>query len=280
MPAMDQKAKLMKAVSFIMEKMAEDPRVAVVLGSGLGSFAESVQDAVEIPYEEIPGWPASTAPGHAGKLVYGLFGNTPVLVMQGRLHFYEGYSLEEVVFPVRVFGEMGIPFYFATNASGGISHNLSPGDLVLVHDHINFQGHNPLRGTNEGSWGPRFPDMTFTYDRELMDIAERSASSLEIQIRRGVYAALPGPSFETPAEIRMLRVMGADLVGMSTVPEVITARHMGMKVCVISCVANHAAGMYEKPLSHEEVLQEMDKASGKLVSLLQSVMLRLGQKQP
>ncbi len=267
----------MEAVSMILKRTGIQPRVAVVLGSGLGAFAESVQDPVEIPYEEIPGWPVSTAPGHAGNLVSGLFGNTPVLVMQGRQHFYEGYSLQEVVFPVRVFGEMGIPFYFATNASGGISHNLSPGDLVLVNDHINFQGHNPLRGMNEGAWGPRFPDMTFAYDRELIRITEESASSLKIQIKRGVYAAFTGPSFETPAEIRMLRIMGADLVGMSTVPEVITARHMGMRVCVISCVANHAAGMYEKPLSHEEVLQEMNKASTKLVSLLQSVILRLGR---
>lgn len=275
---MDQKDKVREAVSLIQERIKHQPRVAVVLGSGLGAFADSVQEAIEIPYREIPGWPASTAPGHAGKLVSGLFGNTPVLVMQGRLHYYEGYSLSEVVFPVRVFGEMGIPFYFATNASGGISHSLAPGDLVLIYDHINFQGHNPLRGPNEGSWGPRFPDMTFAYDRELMDLTEVSASSLNMQIRRGVYAAFTGPSFETPAEIRMLRLMGADVVGMSTVPEVITARQMGMRVCAISCVANYAAGMYEKPLSHVEVLQEMEKASGKLVNLLQSVILKLGEK--
>jgi len=265
-------------VKTIRSRILNVPEVVVVLGSGLGSFVEPIRDAVEIPYREIPRWPVSTAPGHAGKLVSGLLGDTPVLVMQGRVHFYEGYSPEEIVFPVRVFGELGVPFYFATNASGGVSYGLSPGDLVVVHDHINLQGYNPLRGKNEDSWGPRFPDMTCAYDRELIRMAEDAALETGIQVKRGVYAAFPGPSFETPAEIRMLRVLGADLVGMSTVPEVIAARHIGMRVCVISCVANLAAGMTENPLTHEEVLEEMGNAAGRLVRLVQAMIGRLGAR--
>lgn len=272
---MSSKKMVHEAMDYINSRISKKPLISVVLGSGLGAFAESIQEAVEIRYNEIPGWPESTAPGHSGKLVYGIFGTTPVVAMQGRHHFYEGYPLEQVVFPVRVFGEMKIPFYFATNATGGINYSLSPGDLVLIYDHINFMGHNPLRGSNEVSWGPRFPDMTYAYDRRLIDLAEKTSSSVGLQVRRGVYAAFPGPSFETPAEIRMLRMLGADVVGMSTVPEVIAARHMGMRVCVISCVANSAAGMSEKMLSHEEVLREMDKASGKLVNLLQAMILKL-----
>lgn len=271
--------KVREATGFISDRIKCRPEVSVVLGSGLGAFAESIQDRVEIPYGEIPGWPESTAPGHAGKLISGVFGSTPVLVMQGRHHFYEGYSLSEVVFPVRVFGEMNIACYFATNASGGISYALSPGDLVLVYDHINFQGSNPLRGENQDSWGPRFPDMTYAYDKSLMELVERAAASVNLQVKRGVYAAFAGPSFETPAEIRMLRILGADLVGMSTVPEVIVARHMGMKVCVISCVANYAAGMTEDQLTHEEVLAEMNRASDRVVNLLQATILRLKEIQ-
>ena len=268
-----------EAVDFIQARIRYRPEAAIVLGSGLGGFVESIQDRIELPYADIPGWPESTAPGHSGKLVSGVFGSTSVMVMQGRHHFYEGYSLSEVVFPVRVFGEMKIPYYFATNASGGISHALSPGDLVLVYDHINFQGHNPLRGPNEDAWGTRFPDMTYSYDMRLIELAERAASSINIQVKRGVYAAFPGPSFETPSEIRMMRLLGADLVGMSTVPEVIVARHMGMKVCVISCVANYAAGITQNPLTHEEVLSEMDKASGRVVNLVQATILRLKEVQ-
>lgn len=276
---MTLKCKVGEAVDFIFERIRNTPRAAVVLGSGLGAFVESIQERVEIDYSEIPGWPESTAPGHKGKLVSGVFGSTRVLAMQGRHHFYEGYLLEEVTFPVRVFGEMKIPYYFATNASGGVSYSLSPGDLVLVNDHINFQGHNPLRGVNNDDWGTRFPDMTFAYDKKLIELVESAASSVNLQVKRGVYAAFPGPSFETPAEIRMLRVLGADLVGMSTVPEVIVARHMGMRACVISCVANFAAGMTETPLTHEEVLEEMDKSSSRLVNLLQATILRLDEAE-
>ncbi len=258
----------MEAADFLRKKIPEKPRAVVVLGSGLGAFAESLEDAVAIPYGEIPGWAQSTAPGHAGTLSAGRVEGVPVVALQGRLHYYEGYSMEEVTFPVRVLGEWGVDNYIATNASGGINHGFRPGDIVLVHDHINFLGENPLRGINEDDWGPRFPDMSDVYDEGLMETAERCASRNGIQLRRGVYIAFGGPSFETPAEIRMARFMGADAVGMSTVPEVIVARHMGMRVCVFSCVANYAAGMTEKPLSHEEVLDAMHKTSGRLVRLL------------
>lgn len=277
---MSYREEIARAAELIQDRIRSEPKAAIVLGSGLGSLADSLKDAVTIPYAGIDGWPVSTAPGHAGRLVSGRLGHVPVLVLQGRVHFYEGYSPEEIAFPVRVLGEMGVPFYLATNASGGVSHELSPGDLVVLHDHINLQGFNPLRGRNEDEWGPRFPDMTFTYDRELIAIAEEAASSIGVRLQRGVYAAFPGPSFETPAEIRMIRALGADLVGMSTVPEVIVARHMGMRVCVISCVANYAAGMTEAVLTHEEVLEEMDKAAGRLSRLVESMVTILGSRMP
>jgi purine-nucleoside phosphorylase len=265
---MSIKDRALEAANFLREKIPEIPRAAVVLGSGLGAFAESLEEAVSIPYGKIPGWAPSTAPGHAGMLSAGRVGAVPVVVLQGRLHYYEGYGMEDVTFPVRVLGEWGVTDYIATNASGGINYGFRPGDIVLVHDHINFIGENPLRGANEDDWGPRFPDMSNVYDENLMETAEKCASRVGIQLRRGVYIAFGGPSFETPAEIRMARLMGADVVGMSTVPEVIVARHMGMRICVFSCVANYAAGMTEKPLSHEEVLEAMQKTSGRLVRLL------------
>ncbi|HPK42396.1 MAG TPA: purine-nucleoside phosphorylase [Synergistales bacterium] len=276
---MSYREEVARAAKLIQDRIRAVPKVAIVLGSGLGSLADSLEDAVTIPIAGIDRWPVSTAPGHAGRLVSGRLGDVPVL-MQGRVHFYEGYSPEEVTFPVRVLGEMGVPFYFATNASGGVSHDLSPGDLVVLHDHINLQGFNPLRGRNVDDWGPRFPDMTFTYDQELIAIAEEAASSLGVRLKRGVYAAFPGPSFETPAEIRMIRTLGADLVGMSTAPEVIVARHMGMRVCAISCVANYAAGMKEAVMTHEQVLKEMDKAAGRLSRLLKSMVAELGSMVP
>ncbi|MGC9371952.1 MAG: purine-nucleoside phosphorylase [Thermovirgaceae bacterium] len=265
---MSIKDRALEAADFLRKKVPGIPRAAVVLGSGLGAFAESLEDAVSIPYGEIPGWAQSTAPGHAGRLSAGRVGGVPVVALQGRLHYYEGYSMADVTFPVRVLGEWGVENYIATNASGGINHGFRPGDIVLVHDHINFLGENPLRGANEDDWGPRFPDMSAVYDEGLMETAERCASRTGIQLRRGIYIAFGGPSFETPAEIRMARQMGADAVGMSTVPEVIVARHMGMRVCVFSCVANYAAGMTGKSLSHEEVLDAMQKTSGRLVRLL------------
>jgi len=268
---MTYKEKVYSAVEFLRTKISEVPEVAIVLGSGLGSFADEIQEAVDIPYEDIPFWPRSTVPGHAGRLVIGHVGNNYVIALNGRVHYYEGYSMDEVTFPVRVCGLLGVKALVLTNASGGINYGLKPGDLVLIYDHINFMGVNPLRSEDRDFFEPRFPDMTFVYDSKLMDLCEHIAQENGIILKRGLYIAFSGPSFETPAEIRMSRLLGADVVGMSTVPEAIVARQMGMRVCAISCVANYAAGMEGKVLTHEEVLEEMGRASGKLVTILRGL---------
>lgn len=269
--------KVAQALKYLQEKVPFCPDVVVVLGSGLGGVAGAIENPISIPYGEIPFWPASTAPGHAGCLIAGNLGQTRVVAMQGRVHYYEGYSMDEVVFPVRVFGEWGIKVYFATNASGGVNTDLLPGDLVLLEDHLNLMGANPLAGPNDEKWGPRFPDMTFAYNRELRDLVARVGERAGVPVKSGVYAAFSGPSFETPAEIRMVRVLGGDLVGMSTVPEVIVANHMGMRVCALSCVANYAAGMTDNPLTHKEVLEEMGKASERLSRLVSLSLEELGR---
>jgi len=268
---MTYKEKVYSAVEFLRTKLSEVPKIAMVLGSGLGSFADEIRDAVNIPYEEIPFWPKSTVPGHAGRLVLGHVGNNYVIALNGRVHYYEGYSMDEVTFPVRVCGLLGVRTLVLTNASGGISYGLKPGDLVLIYDHINFMGTNPLRSQDGDFFEPRFPDMTFVYDSELMNLCEHIAQENGILLKRGLYIAFSGPSFETPAEIRMSRLLGADVVGMSTVPEAMAARQMGMRVCAISCVANYAAGMEGRPLTHEEVLEEMGKAAGKLATILRGL---------
>jgi len=260
--------KVKGTVALLRSKLGDPPETAIVLGSGLGAFAESMSDVEQLAYSEIPNWPVSTAPGHAGSLLKGSMVNKSILVMQGRVHYYEGYSPEQVVFPIRALAEWGIKNLLLTNASGGISYSLTPGDLVLLHDHINFMGFNPLRGENNDDWGERFPDMSYAYNRNLMKILEEAACLEGILLKRGVYIAFAGPSYETPAEIRMARLLGADVVGMSTVPEVITANHMGLNVAAISCVANHAAGMTSERLSEEEVLSEMARSSTRLVILL------------
>lgn len=262
------KDRISKAVEYIKERIPSIPETGVILGSGLGALVDHMDRKTFLDYSSIPYWPVSTAPGHAGRLVSGLSENSPLIVMQGRVHLYEGYTMEEISFPVRVLGQLGLKNLLITNASGGINHGLDPGDLVLIHDHINFMGKNPLVGLNSEEWGPRFPDMTYAYDRGLMEIALKSASNNGLLLKKGVYIAFSGPSYETPAEIRMARIMGADVVGMSTVPEVIVATHMGMRVCAISCVANYAAGMTSAKLSEEEVLSEMARASDDLVKLL------------
>ncbi len=264
-----------EALSAIREKIDYIPDVAVVLGSGLGALADAIMDKVIIPYSEIPHWAQSTAPGHAGRLVVGSFRGKRVVAMQGRLHVYEGYPMDKVVFPVRLFARWGVPVFIASNASGAVNHGLGVGDMVLIHDHINFMGTNPLIGPNLPDLGERFPDMSFTYDRDILELAENVARSEGISTRRGVYIAFTGPSYETPSEIRMARTLGADVVGMSTVPEVITARHGGMRVFAISCVANYAAGMTSNPLSEQEVLDEMAKSAKKLTALVGGVIERL-----
>ena len=248
------------ATRIIRSRITVEPRIALVLGSGLGGFADDFEEAVAIPYEEIPGFVRSTAQGHAGRLVIGKVDNVPVLAMQGRVHYYEGYSLEEVTFPIRAFGLLGIKTLILTNAAGGINVQLTQGALMMITDHVNLMGVNPLAGPNDERLGPRFPDMSIAYDRDLRAKAAWAATKLNLTLHEGVYVAMPGPSYETPAEIKFLRTIGADAVGMSTVPEVIAARHLGMKVLGISFIANAAAGMSPTPLTHDEVTKAAAKA--------------------
>lgn len=251
------------------------PHVAIVLGSGLGGFADEFVDSVKIPYQEIPGFVTSTAQGHAGSLVIGKVEDVPVLAMQGRVHYYEGYSLEEVTFPVRTFKLLGIDTLILTNAAGGVDVQLSQGALMVISDHLNLMGVNPLRGINDERLGPRFPDMSEVYSRELQETVVEEAKELGVTVRRGIYAGLAGPSYETPAEIHMMRSIGADAVGMSTVPEAIVAKHMGMKVLGISCITNMAAGISEQPINHQEVMETGERVRATFTSLLKRVVTRL-----
>ncbi len=248
-----------------------NPRVAVVLGSGLGAFAEEIEDAVEIPYGEIPGWPVATAMGHAGRLVLGRFGGLEVVVMRGRAHLYEGLAPAQVVFGIRALGRLGVDTLVLTNAVGAIDTTLRPGQLAVICDHINLQGASPLVGPNEDALGPRFPDLTDAYDARLRAAACAAALRLGFELPEKVYAAWLGPAFETPAEIRMLRTLGADLVGMSTVPEVLAARHMGLRCLALSCVTNMAAGILPEPIDAEHVLAVGAQAAGRLTALLREL---------
>lgn len=263
------------AAQLILQRAPLRPTIGLVLGSGLGAFADSLTQATAIPYSDIPSFPQSTAIGHAGRLVIGNAGQIPVAAMQGRVHQYEGYTAHQVAFPTRVFARMGIKSVILTNAAGGINRGFAQGALVLIRDHINLQGTNPLVGPNDERFGVRFPDMTHTYSREYRQIAREEAARLGIPLHEGVYAALLGPSYETPAEIEHLRRIGADLVGMSTVAEVIAARHMGLHVLAISCVTNMAAGILDQPLSHAEVMQTGERVRGTFEALLKAVLPRL-----
>ena len=263
------------AAQSILQHTPLRPKIGLVLGSGLGAFADSVTDPARIPFSEIAAFPRSTAIGHAGKLVIGKSGSVPVAVMQGRVHLYEGYSALEVAFPMRVFGRMGIRSVVLTNAAGGINLHYQQGALVVIRDHINLQGANPLVGANDDRFGVRFPDMTHAYAKDYRAIAGEEAAKLGMTLHEGVYAALLGPSYETPAEINYLRIIGADLVGMSTAFEVIAARHMGIKVLAISCVTNMAAGILDQPLSHEEVMQTGERVRSGFEALLRAVLPRI-----
>jgi purine-nucleoside phosphorylase len=273
---LDEFSRAEEAAKFVRSKTALRPEIALVLGSGLGDFAEGMADAVRIPYGKIPYFPHSTAIGHAGRLVMGRIAATPVAVMQGRVHLYEGHSIKDVAFPIRVFGRLGIRAVILTNAAGGISTDLQPGNLVLIRDHLNLQGVSPVSGPNDERFGLRFFDMTTAYDSEFQRIAQEEARRLGLELPRGVYAALPGPSYETPAEIQYLKVIGADLVGMSTVPEVIAARHMGIRVLALSCVTNLAAGLSQQAINHLEVLEIGACVQKELVALLTAVIPRMG----
>ena len=264
-----------EAVDFILSKTSLRPQLALVLGSGLGAFADDLEDRVVLPYSTIPHFPVSSAEGHAGNLVIGRVGDVAVAAMQGRVHVYEGHTMLRVTFPMRVFCRMGIKGVLLTNAAGGIGPKLKPGCLVVLSDHINLQGTNALIGANEERFGPRFPDMTEAYSKEWRKLALAEGTRQGIDIYEGVYAAVPGPSYETPAEIRFLRTIGADVVGMSTVAEVTVARHCGMKVLAISVVTNMAAGILDQPINHAEVLQIGQKIRGQFAKLLQALIPRL-----
>jgi purine-nucleoside phosphorylase len=271
----DEFSRAQQAAEFLLSRTTLRPRIALVLGSGLGAFADELENAVRIPYAEIPSFPQSTAIGHAGHLVIGTVAGVTVAAMQGRVHLYEGYSAEQVAFPVRVFACMGIRAAVFTNAAGGINPSFGRGALVVIRDHINLQGQNPLAGPNEERFGPRFPDMTEAYNAEFRAFALGEAKIVGNDIHEGVYAALLGPSYETPAEIRFLLAIGADLVGMSTVPEVIAARHSGLEVLAISCVTNMAAGLSGEKINHEEVLETGERVRGKFLALLRAVLPRI-----
>jgi len=266
-----------EAADFIFSQTKLRPQIALVLGSGLGAFADEFADAAKIPYAKIPHFPQSTAIGHAGKLVIGKVGAIPVAGMQGRVHLYEGYSAKEVAFPIRVFARMGVKAVILTNAAGGIKREFVQGRLVVISDHINLQGVNPLTGPNDERFGLRFHDMTSAYDRRFREMAVGEGNRMSIGMLEGVYAGLLGPSYETPAEIRYLRTIGADLVGMSTVPEVIAARHSGIRVLGISCVTNAAAGILDQPLNHLEVLETAERVKGQFIGLLKAVILRIAE---
>jgi len=252
--------KIDQTVEFLKSRIDCTPEIAIILGSGLGKLAEVIKDAKVIPYGEIPNFPETTVIGHEGKLIFGKVRNRNVVAMKGRFHYYEGNDIDTVVYPVRVFKRLGIGNLIVTNAAGGINTSFKPGDLMLITDHISLFCENPLRGENIDELGPRFPDMTMAYDRDLQKLALESAARLGIDLKTGVYSYCKGPSYESPAEIRALRNLGADAVGMSTVPETIAARHMGMRILGISCITNMAAGILDKPLNHEEVME-----TGKLV---------------
>lgn len=268
--------KLAEARHYLVERLNTMPDLGIILGSGLGGFAELVENQVSIPYREIPHFPVSTVEGHAGRFVFGQVHGKNVAVMQGRFHYYEGYNMGEVTFPVRVMQVLGATGLIVTNAAGGINPSYRPGDLVLIKDHLNLMGDNPLRGENLSSLGPRFPDLSEAYDLDWRRKAMHAAVELKMeQLQEGVYAALSGPSYETPAEIRYLRAIGADLVGMSTVPEVIAANHGGMRVLGISCVTNMAAGVLPQKLSHAEVMETTERIGKQFVRLLQGIVRAL-----
>jgi purine-nucleoside phosphorylase len=272
---MDDFTRAEAAAQFLLLQTTLCPTIGLVLGSGLGGFADELSEATRIPYANIPYFPRSTAVGHAGQLVIGNVGDISVAAMQGRVHLYEGYSPNEVAFPIRVFGRLGIRALILTNAAGGINLEYKQGALVVIADHINLQGANPLVGPNDDRLGPRFPDMTQAYCKPYREITIQAASRLGKTVHQGVYAGVLGPSYETPAEIRYLRTIGADLVGMSTISEVIVARHMGLKVLAISCVTNMAAGISDELLNHEDVLATGERVKGDFVALLRAVLPKI-----
>lgn len=280
--------KATEAAEFIRSKYDRQIKTAIVLGSGLGAFADELENAVKIRYEEIPHFQKSTVEGHAGQLVLGEIENVPIAVQQGRFHFYEGYEMAQVIFPMRTFGLLGVKNAILTNAAGSVQTSFKPGNLMLIRDHLNLMGENPLRGANDNRFGARFPDMTEVYDKKFQEIVSDKAAKIAEErfeqgidktlspfLQRGVYCALSGPTYETPAEIHLYRLLGADAVGMSTVPEAIAARHQGMKVLGISCITNMAAGITDEPINHAEVMETGAKVADVFRELLRRTVLKI-----
>ncbi|QDI92935.1 purine-nucleoside phosphorylase [Salicibibacter halophilus] len=263
------------AIDLIKKKTTINPAIAVTLGSGLGGLADNIKAEAVIRYEDIPGFPASTVSGHAGEFVIGHLKEVPVIAMKGRFHYYEGYPMQKVVLPTRVISALGVKTLIVSNAAGGVNTSYSPGDLMVIKDHINQMGDHPLIGPNDEKIGPRFPDMSAAYDKRMMDMAHEEAKAMGLQLQSGVYAATTGPTYETPAEVRMFRTLGADAVGMSTVPEVIAASHAGVQVLGISCISNAAAGILDQPLSHEEVIETTERVKTNFTELVTRIILRM-----
>ncbi|MGL5574902.1 MAG: purine-nucleoside phosphorylase [Sarcina sp.] len=272
---MDLSTKIKVAADYILEKSKYKPELALILGSGLGAIADTIEEAEYYNYSDIPGFPVSTVEGHAGRLVIGKLKGKVVVAMQGRFHYYEGYTMQEVTFPVRVMKLLGCEKLIVTNAAGAVNANYTPGDLMIITDHINLSGANPLIGRNLSEFGTRFPDMSDAYDKSLRVEVKKIASELGMELREGVYAMFSGPTYETPAEIKMARTMGADAVGMSTVPEVIIAKHSGLQVVGISCMTNMAAGILDQPLNHEEVMETSERVRKNFIALMTSIIENL-----
>lgn len=262
---------LKETARYIKSKLGSVPKIAIILGSGLGPLVDDIKNSIEIDYKDIPGFPLSTVEGHAGKLVCGELGNKPVIAMKGRFHYYEGYDISQVVIAVRVFKLLGINDLLVTNAAGGINKSFSPGDLMIIRDHVSFFAPSPLRGKNFDEFGVRFPDMSEAYSKNLRELLKKASEEEGIKMQEGVYAFTKGPMYETPSEIRALAGLGADAVGMSTVPEVITARHAGMNVMGISCITNMAAGILNQPLNHEEVMKTAKQAERNFTCVVKKV---------
>lgn len=271
--------KVKNSARYLEQKFAESPKVGIVLGSGLGDVSKSLEDPVAVPYSEIPDFPESTAPGHKGELVFGKISGQPVVLMNGRFHYYEGYEMRTVTFPIRVMQELGVQILVVTNAAGGLDPDFEVGHPMVIRDHINFMGDNPLIGPNIEKWGPRFPDMSEPYDKKLSEMAILSAKELGIGVYQGVYVGVSGPSFETPAELRMLRRFGADAVGMSTVPEVIVAKHAGMRVLGISAITDRAVPDDLKPLTAEEVIEVANRTGKQIAAIILRVMQKIKESE-
>lgn len=269
---MDLLQKIQEAKAFIEGRLNSQPEIGLILGSGLGSLADEIENPVVIPYNEIPHFPVSTVEGHAGELVVGTLMGKAVAAMKGRFHYYEGYAMEQVTFPVRVMKSLGIETIIVTNAAGGVNESFEPGDLMLITDHINFAFDNPLFGKNFEALGPRFPDLSQGYDPALIELAEKVAEKIGLRVRKGVYTYFSGPTYETPAEVRMARFFGADAVGMSTVPEVLTAVHGGQRVLGISCISNMAAGILPQPLSHHEVIETTERVRSQFITYVKEIL--------